>query len=668
MAYWNVGIDESGVFTYYNTKGKHSFVCAAITQESPDELKEKFANLFYMMKGREHRNDWELLSYFHAMERSNDDNNTIFSNLKNSVYKAVVSKGRPLVLCNPQHWWLSGVMSVLRQIVMLDEIKTGDTLDIFLATRSMNVVGLFVNNYENNSQEEGASWKRYHEILQGDLLRWIKAVDKKVLNIYLHCVPANESGSVTLADQTVGMVWKNCTGYLGNKVCYTECADFYEMYNVESSASDRPLGNTNENACKRFMEESNYLTALQFWLRAFFAKENIPFKLFSDIMKGAYADVHTYVEAWKIVLDTCEYALDNRGEDSQLIDRVFKLEPELQNEYARVEGLKDVHLLMDIWRVLEKVSSHRGDTNCKVLDYVDSFWKKGGQEIGSTLDRWKSYLQTKLIGAQIPFNGYDFASVSDRMEPLLDCHEKLCGLPFPFENATVDDELAALLGTCGQAAAFQENLDDAISCFEDDYANSSEGWKSMPASFMVTVLHRKQDFESACAWFEKQTGGDSFESFGKTLSSSSDKWLMINYFKILVLAQMQERNVEPIIPDLESWNIQNSYPWPLVLKWAAFALMLSGQGERGVELLDTAHKLLQKGGFTIKTLSLPILQMLYCVTEDEQYEAAYKELLENLTASCKMFKAYVENHSESFALDKDKGLWNAAMILPFNYA
>jgi hypothetical protein len=416
------------------------------------------------------------------------------------------------------------------------------------------------------------------------------------------------------------------------------------------------------------MEESNYLTALQFWLRAFFAKENIPFKLFSDIMKGAYADVHTYVEAWKIVLDTCEYALDNRGEDSQLIDRVFKLEPELQNEYARVEGLKDVHLLMDIWRVLEKVSSHRGDTNCKVLDYVDSFWKKGGQEIGSTLDRWKSYLQTKLIGAQIPFNGYDFASVSDRMEPLLDCHEKLCGLPFPFENATVDDELAALLGTCGQAAAFQENLDDAISCFEDDYANSSEGWKSMPASFMVTVLHRKQDFESACAWFEKQTGGDSFESFGKTLSSSSDKWLMINYFKILVLAQMQERNVEPIIPDLESWNIQNSYPWPLVLKWAAFALMLSGQGERGVELLDTAHKLLQKGGFTIKTLSLPILQMLYCVTEDEQYEAAYKELLENLTASCKMFKAYVENHSESFALDKDKGLWNAAMILPFNYA
>ena len=668
MAYWNVGIDESGVFTYYNTKGKHSFVCAAITQESPDELKEKFANLFYMMKGREHRNDWELLSYFHAMERSNDDNNTIFSNLKNSVYKAVVSKGRPLVLCNPQHWWLSGVMSVLRQIVMLDEIKTGDTLDIFLATRSMNVVGLFVNNYENNSQEEGASWKRYHEILQGDLLRWIKAVDKKVLNIYLHCVPANESGSVTLADQAVGMVWKNCTGYLGNKVCYTECADFYEMYNVESSASDRPLGNTNENACKRFMEESNYLTALQFWLRAFFAKENIPFKLFSDIMKGAYADVHTYVEAWKIVLDTCEYALDNRGEDSQLIDRVFKLEPELQNEYARVEGLKDVHLLMDVWRVLEKVSSHRGDTNCKVLDYVDSFWKKGGQEIGSTLDRWKSYLQTKLIGAQIPFNGYDFASVSDRMEPLLDCHEKLCSLPFPFENATVDDELAALLGTCGQAAAFQGNLEEAVNCFEEDYACSSAEWKPMPASFMVTVLHRMGDFERTCEWFEKQTGGISFNDFDKSLSATSNLWLMVNYFKLLVLAQLLDQSVPRDVPDLESWNIQNTYPWPLVLKWAALSLLQREHVDRGVVLLEEAKKLLKKGGFTIKTLALPILQILYCVTEEEKYEKEYEGLLQQLTDACETFKTYVESRGDAFKLNKDKDLWEAAMILPFNYA
>ena len=96
--------------------------------------------------------------------------------------------------------------------------------------------------------------------------------------------------------------------------------------------------------------------------------------------------------------------------------------------------------------------------------------------------------------------------------------------------------------------------------------------------------------------------------------------------------------------------------------------MLSGQGERGVELLESAHRLLRKGGFAIKTLSLPILQMLYCVTEDEQYETTYKELLEKLTGSCETFKAFVENRSDSFTLDKDKDPWDAAMILPFNYA
>ena len=60
--------------------------------------------------------------------------------------------------------------------------------------------------------------------------------------------------------------------------------------------------------------------------------------------------------------------------------------------------------------------------------------------------------------------------------------------------------------------------------------------------------------------------------------------------------------------------------------------------------------------------------MLYCETKNEQYEVAYKKLLDQLVASCGTFKTYVENHSESFALDKDKELWDAAMILPFNYA
>ena len=47
MAYWNIGIDESGSFNYANKQDK-SFVCAAITQESPDELENIYAQLYQL--------------------------------------------------------------------------------------------------------------------------------------------------------------------------------------------------------------------------------------------------------------------------------------------------------------------------------------------------------------------------------------------------------------------------------------------------------------------------------------------------------------------------------------------------------------------------------------------------------------------------------------------
>lgn len=670
MTTWNIGIDESGVFTYYNTKGKHSFVCAAITQESPEELNEKFANLFYMMKGDGVQDPCEKLGFFHSMERKEDEKTTIFENFKNDVCKVVVSRGRPLVLGNPQHWWLSAVMSVIRHVMNLDDIKENDSLTIHLGTKAKNFLGIPVS--DGLSEDLDIDWLDYHKLLRNDLLKWIKSINTKKLIIDFQCRTAKRSPLVTLADLSVGMRlmdFTQKTTYLNEKITFVNCDDAAMMAGMQNvTVVDR---------CVELLNSGYVVESLQLWMRTFFAKENIPFKLFSEIFDNAFAAKNDYANVWKAVLDTCEYALDNRGDFPQLIDRVFKLVPELEKEYARIEGLDneqraelgvDIYLLINIWRVLEKVSSHHGDTDCKVLEYVDHFWESDCRKIGSTLDRWKFYLQTKLICAQIPFNGYDFASVSDLMEPLLDCHEKLCSLPFPFENPAVDDNLAELLGTCGQAAAFQDDLDEAINCFKEDYESCSAYWKTMPASFMVTVLHRMRDFDAACDWFQKQTCGISFEDFSKNLSSTSDLWQMVNYFKILVLAQMQKKTVELNIPDLESWNIQNTYPWPLVIKWAALSLMLSGQDERGVRLLEVTHKLLQKDGFTVKTLSLPILQMLYCGTKDEQYGTAYKKLLEQLMASCKTFKAYVENHSESFALDKDKDLWDAAMILPFNYA
>ena len=674
MANWHVGIDESGSFEYYKSSGKHSFVCAVISKNPPDMLKEKFANIFYMMNGRPFASMPDLLDYFHAMERSENDNQDIFGNLKDEVYKVVVSHGRPLVLCNPQHWWLSGVMSVLHGVLSLDEINVGDTIEIHLGTRGVGFIGV--------PKENGPSWLQYHQQLQSEVLRWIKSIDKKCLNIRLACKAAGNSCLVTLADQAVGMYRKKSSFYLNDKLQKIECSDFYEMINKQSvnepvAKGKKPRGNPNELACREFMEGSDYLTALQFWLRAFFAKESIPIKFFSDIMSGAFAEGHTYAETWKLVLDTCEYALDNRGDDPLLIDRVFRLQPELESEHLRIGGLTsamrqdygiDIQLLMQIWRVFAKISTHHGDTHSDVLNFVDAFWNTDSQEIGSTLERWKFYLQTKLIGAQIPFNAYDFACIADRMEPLLDCHEKLFSLPFPFTNASVDNDYAALLGTFGQAAAFQGNLEEAKTCFEEDYAYSSPDWKPMPASFMVTVLLQQRDFEAACEWFKKQTGGVSFEDFGKTLSSKSDLWQVVNYFKLLSLAVEDGLVSEQNIPDIEEWNINNSYPWPLVLKWFAFIMYRGEDTTHAVDLLNKSCMELSKGGFAIRTLALSVMQMLYCITGDEQVKVKYENTLRGLSSQCATFKSYVAKNAERFELKKDRPLWDAAMMLPFNYS
>lgn len=661
MAYWNIGIDESGRFNYKSSQDR-SFVCAAITQMSADELKDFYAQLYKSQKKHAHKDKRDLLSFFHATEFNAKQKEQIFESQKECISKVIVSSGRPLVLGNPQHWWVVALMTVLRSVLESDLIKDGDVVDIAVATRS--VASTYSEHiFASKDGLEYKEWGNYKDDFEKQLKKWVKSINGKKLKLTLVCETAKENVFVVLADQTAGMINLDREKFLGNaKIDTVRCADF----NIASN-----------DQFTMFLENDELLLAVQVWLRAFFSKEKIPFKLFHSIFDKAFAAKNDYANIWRAALDTCEYALDNRGEYPQLIDRVFKLEPELQNEYARIQKLNsaqksehgiDIHLLMDIWRVLAKVASHRGDTSCDVLDIVDRFWENGNQEIGSTLDRWKFYLQTKLIGAQIPFNGYDFSSVISRMEPLLDCHEKLCNLPFPFERMSVDDELAALLGTYGQAEAFQGKLDEAISIFKEDFAYSSIDWKPLPTSFMVTILHRKQDFEQACVWFEKQTGGVSFEDFGKNLSSTSDLWQMVNYFKLLVLAQMQERPVECNIPELESWNNQNTYPWPLVLKWAALSLMLSGNVDRGLVLLEEAKKLLMKGGFAIKTLALPILQMLYCVTEDEQYETEYRGLLQQLTDICETFKTYVESQGDAFKLDKDKNLWDAAMILPFNYA
>ena len=662
-AIWNIGIDETGTFGYFDAKHCHSSVCAAISKLPHDELLVKFREIFAQRHGYESNNKQEILGYFHVKERSDDENKAIFDSLSGLVHGVVASEGRPIVLSNPQHWWLSCVMTVLRSIMEMPEVVSGDTLDIHLGSRYIGVVGA----------PEEVDWLSYHQQLEQDLMRWVKKVDTKNLDVNLICRRAVKSALVTLADQTIGMMWKDCDAYLAGKVRYVDCGDFGTSELGNDHAESTTLG----EKCTNILKSGDVAGALRLWLRAFFARENIPNDLFTKVMSQAQ-NSEEYVGVLRQALDSCEYALDNRGALPELVDRAIKLAPQINTQLLWIESLNatdrarygvDTQLMMDIWRILAKVSTHMGSASCEVLESVDRYWEGGGAEFVTTVDRWKHYLQAKLIGAQIPFNGYDFKSVSARMAPLLEIQEKLNALPFPFAGVPlVDDDYAALLGTMGQAAAFMGDLDRALEYFGRDYALASPGWKPMPASFAITVLHRKRDFESACMWFERQTGGISLESFGGTISESSDLWQCVNYYKLAALAHELGRPVDVAIPAIEEWAKPNAYPWSLVLKWVAYCLVLQGDTARASVLLKTAAGKLGKGGFAVRTLSLSVLQMLYTVNSDGELETKYEALLRGLLENGAQFKEYVESRQEQFRLSAGRRLWGAAMLLPFNYS
>lgn len=660
---WNVGIDETGSFWYYDFRGKRSSVCAAISKFPHDELLAKFSEIFAQRSGQGSGDNQEILSYFHVRDRSDEENRAIFGNLSGLVQGVVASKGRPIVLGNPQHWWLSCVMTVIRSVMESPEVKLGDTLNIHLGSRFIEVVGV----------PKEVDWLSYHKNLEQDLTRWVKKINTKNLDVKLICMRAVSSALVTLADQAIGMMWMDCNAYLAGKVRRVDCGDYGLSEVGNGYAEPATLG----EKCQDILEAGDVAGALRFWLRAFFARENIPNDLFAKVMSQAQ-DSEEYVDVLRQALDSCEYALDNRGTHPELVDRAIKLAPQIDAQLLWIESLDaaerarygmDILLMMDVWRVLAKVSTHMGSAKCCVLESVDRYWEGGGAEIATTMDRWKHYLQAKLIGAQIPFNGYDFKSVSARMAPLLEIQESLNALPFPCaSDPLVDDDYAALLGTMGQAAAFMGCLDLALEYFTRDYAVASPSWKPMPASFAIAVLHRKRDFEGACVWFERQTGGVSLESFGGTISESSDLWQCVSYYKLAALALELGKPVEVAIPAIEDWAKPNAYPWSLVLKWAAYCLVLRDDSARASVLLKTAAGKLGKGGFAVRTLSLSVLQMLYAMNPGDELAKAYDVLLRSLLEAGPQFRGYVESRQEQFRLSAGKRLWDAAMLLPFNYS
>ena len=292
-------------------------------------------------------------------------------------------------------------------------------------------------------------------------------------------------------------------------------------------------------------------------------------------------------------------------------------------------------------------------------------------------DHWESYLRLFIRRAQFDFNAYRFEQVLQDLEPLRTTQNRLhellsAAMKLPDGDSKLPDRsLAEIHGTLGQAYAFLGRWDDATLQLEEDFALADEGSRSKPAGYLFCVYLHQKNLEECRIWFEKQVDAKPSEFLDGWLSTKrGSSWVLLSYLRLRGL-ELELGSTD--LPALDPANLQGyekaDYPWPLILKWAAFGLFNERKKDEAKALLQQALKRLEESSeFTLRTLALSHYQMLGLLRTDSKLRSDYKARLEKLMEAEPGFAKYVESHNLGNIWDDGRTLWERAMCLPGYYA
>ena len=165
---------------------------------------------------------------------------------------------------------------------------------------------------------------------------------------------------------------------------------------------------------------------------------------------------------------------------------------------------------------------------------------------------------------------------------------------------------------------------------------------------------------------------ETIEQFALDLNGEEkvDNWLVLNFLRLWAYSKKVGKPVVKETPSFEKWlELEiDAYPGGLVLKWAAICNEYAGGSrETSVALLNKAIDVMEKAPeFAINSLALSPIKILnmFGIAPVEKYAELYKDLC----GRCKSFAAYAKANSALDPKNKCKDVWEAAMILPFNYA
>ncbi|MCF0224554.1 MAG: hypothetical protein HUK20_09805 [Fibrobacter sp.] len=676
MATWRIGIDEHGIFDATN-KDDNSFVCAVITQKSNKEIASVFnsiyANVFAKngkafpvdQKGNLSKDDQKkLLGFFHGCSQKKDVRESGFKEiLQNSddLYcHTVQCKEKPIIFANNQQWWTSAVLGVIKQICNLDFISKDDTLKFYIDCRDRICLGLLTNSNSGSKTINGEDpeWLTYQNEFK-------KALGKEIRQLFLgkvkvEIVSAKNKPIVALADQICGIL--KDPDFL--------CSLSEELKEKANAVQANVLNLTYGLNLEECIENGKFLDACDILIPQLFEGSYKNLDKLDEILNAV--EDGDALAIWQRIFNACEVSLGNRGSDGKAIEhvaRLFKILDQYEKDIPSL-GLRVLYL-----KLHTALSAHSGNVSDAVHFNLEDVLSKDNCEYDRDTKRWDFYVEASAFQAQISFNAYDFRCTE--IEKLVAIQDQLSAIKYPFNLATddrVDENAAMLYGTIGQAAAFNGNLGKAALYFDRDYRVASKKTKSMPASYMISVCLRQENLDEVLAWFEKQSGM-AFNEFGKTISKRTDQWIILSYFRIYALVLKKGVSDLPEFPAKDLWERSGNYPWPLLLKWAAYSKACLNQVEDAIDFLQTAQQELNNApGFTVKSLALSPVAMLIQLRKDnkdefDRYQLTYRNNLQRLCEMSPTFAKYVEGHPEiTKAAEGEGSLWDAAMILPFNYS
>ena len=669
MSKWYVGIDETGNFSTVGSEKsyKNSFAAAVVTRCDHKKLSDLYRQAYRDLKFGDPGNNRKisrLLERFHYYPKphgpdipgcTDEQKQYLLKHFRPHMHAVIRSIGRPVLLANQQDWWLRAVCAVIRGFLRLEMVQNGDEVRFEIDRRARKVLGL----QESRDGEGQESAKKYHQLLKKQLEGQFKERTQSMgIHFTLDFHSDDQSSLVNLADLACGFVKDEMLE--GKRIHSVPCSSLVEAGDVADLLKIN--ANAAMEAVLNKVAEGDFSQAV-----------HVP-AIFSELSKDKLA----YSNVWNEIHYLYSEYLETRGQIPHILAHLDRLRKELKNELEQprykeiISEKQQIDFLLDC---LIGLDTHLGATEDRYGARCLNLLQKQNTERLS--DHWESYLRLFIRRAQFDFNAYRFEKVLRYLEPLRTTQNRLhellsAAMKLPDGDSKLPDRsLAEIHGTLGQAYAFLGRWDDATLDLEEDFTLADAGSSSRPASYLFCVYLHQKNQEQCRSWFEKQVDAKPSEFLEGWLSTKrGSPWALLSYLRLRGL-ELELGGTD--VPALDPAKLQDyekaDYPWPLILKWAAFGLFSEGKKDEAKALLQQALKRLEGSSkFTRRTLALSHYQMLGLLRTDSKLRSDYKALLEELMEAEPGFAKYVESHNLGKNWHDGRTLWERAMCLPGYYA